>query len=242
MVFSGFIYSQVMTSVSFEKGVKISGRLMLVVRVLGLRSRTCIPYSRLGVRHMYGEIKPVQTMDEIRERGAILLNDRACEPICWAGVYGSFSRSTHTSESDIDMIIGYNPDSTPEEVYQAADSFVQQAPDAFGRQVEVIHMMTQKVETYLLLEALLTCVTMYGPENWPAKSQEDSRKYLDEGFQRLKEAYLLLQQIQDQIDKTTKDVLPLWRKHNNRGSSAVQKITSPFLCCFKLLQRAWTSV
>jgi predicted nucleotidyltransferase len=152
------------------------------------------------------EIKPVQSMNEIRKRCALLLNDRECEPICWAGVYGSFSRSKHTPDSDVDMIIGYKSSSTPDEVYLAAGGFVQEAPDAFGRQVEAIHMMTHKVETYLLLEALLTCVTVYGPDNWPEKSKEDARKYLDEGFRRLKEAYELLQELQDQIDKTTKDV------------------------------------
>src|SRR5271169_4823193 len=119
---------------------------MLAVRGLRHRSRTCVTCLRFGLRFM-SEIKPVQSIDEIRERGAILLNDRACEPICWVGVYGSFSRSKQTPDSDVDMILGYNSSSTPEGVYLAADSFVQQAPEAFGRQVEVIHMMTPNVET-----------------------------------------------------------------------------------------------
>ena len=67
--------------------------------------------------------------------------------------------------------------------------------------------MMSKVEIYLLLEIMLICVIVYESNNWSAKSQEDVRKYLDERFQRLKETYQLLQQIQDQIDKITKDIL-----------------------------------
>ncbi len=157
---------------------------------------------------MSREIKPVQNVNEIRERSAILLKDPACEPVCWVGLFGSFRRSTHTPEGDVDLIIGYKPTTTPGDVYRAADSFVRQANDAFGRPVEVIHMMKPDVQTYLLLEALLTCITVYGSEEWPIESQKDARKYLDEGYQRLKRAYQLLQQIQEQVGHTTKEVLP----------------------------------
>ena len=99
--------------------------LMLVVQSLDLRSRICISYSRLDIWLIYNKIKPIQTLNEIREHDIILLNDRACEPICWTEIYDSFSHSIYTLESDIDMILDYKSNITPKEMYLAVNSFVQ---------------------------------------------------------------------------------------------------------------------
>jgi hypothetical protein len=88
----------------------------------------------------------------------------------------------------------------------AAGNLVGDAEEAFGRQVEFAHLIKQEVSTYLLLEALLTCVTVYGSEEWPHRVKEQARKILDDGYRRLKESYLSLRRIQELVSKTDKQV------------------------------------
>jgi predicted nucleotidyltransferase len=149
---------------------------------------------------------PVETVDEIRERIIALVNDPVCKPVCWVGVFGSFSRSTQTAESDVDLIVGYESGDNVGEVFHAVARVGQRAPEILGRPIDVIHMTTTHPGTYLLLEALLTSVTVYGSEEWPSKSKDDARKYLDEGYRKLSEAYRLLCGIQEEVNKTPKEV------------------------------------
>ena len=148
----------------------------------------------------------VQTVDDIRQQTAILLNDPECEPISWVGLFGSFARSTQSSESDVDLVIGYKAGTEPHKIYLAAGNLVDNAEEAFGRQVELTHIIRQEVSTYLLLEALLTCVTVHGSEEWPRRLQEQAREYLDDGYQRLKDSYSSLQTIHDLVAKTDRQV------------------------------------
>lgn len=149
---------------------------------------------------------PVQTVDDIRYRMTILLKNPECEPVSWVGLYGSFARSTQSSESDVDLIIGYKDDTAPDKIYLAAGNLVMNAEEVFGRQVELIHMMKQEVCSYLLLEALLTCVTVYGLEEWPRNVQEQAQRSLDDGYTRLKDSYSLLRRMRDLVTRTEKHV------------------------------------
>jgi hypothetical protein len=65
-----------------------------------------------------------------------------------------------TSESDDDMIMDYKSTSTNSEIFRAAGSFIDRAPDAFGRKVEVVQMMRLRVGSYLSLAGMLTCKTI----------------------------------------------------------------------------------
>lgn len=147
---------------------------------------------------------PVQNIEDIRQRTAILLNDPEYESISWVGLYGSFARSTHSTESDVDLVIGYRPDTPTKKIFLVAGYLSINGEDAFGREAEFLHMIQQEVESYVMLEALLTCVTVYGSEEWPRRAQEDARKFLDDGYRRLKETYSLLLRIQDLVAKTDK--------------------------------------
>ena len=118
---------------------------------------------------------PVQTIEDIRHQAAILLEDPECEPISWVGLYGSFVRSTQSPDSDVDLIIGYKAETPAREIYLAAGNLSTNAEEAFGREVELLHMIKQEVVSYLQLEALLTCVTVYGSEEWPRTVQEEAR-------------------------------------------------------------------
>jgi predicted nucleotidyltransferase len=148
----------------------------------------------------------VQTVDDIRQQTAILQNDPECEPISWVGLFGSFARSTQSSESDVDLIIGYKPGTEADKIYLAAGNLVDNAEEAFGRQAELLHIIRQEVSTYLLLEALLTCVTVHGSEEWPRRLQEQAREYLDDGYRRLEDSYSSLLTIHDLVAKTDRQV------------------------------------
>lgn len=151
---------------------------------------------------------PVQTTADIHDRSAILLaSNPAYQPIRWVGVFGSFSRSKQTPESDVDIIIGYDNEATPDQVFRAAGAFVEDAPEAFGRPVEAIHMMKREVQTYLMMEALLTSVGIYGPDEWPERHIEQSRESLDNGYRRLTKAYELLQRVRTDLKTNTRDVI-----------------------------------
>lgn len=153
---------------------------------------------------------PVQNIDDIRQQTAILLNDPECEPISWVGLYGSFARSTQTTESDVDLVIGYRPDTPTREIFLVAGNLSINGEEAFGREVDYLHMMKQEVMSYVMLEALLTCVTVYGSEEWPRGAQEEARNFLDDGYRRMKESYSLLRRIQDLVTKTDKQVCINW--------------------------------
>jgi predicted nucleotidyltransferase len=149
---------------------------------------------------------PVQTVDDIRYQTAILLKDSECEPVSWVGLHGSFARSTQSSESDVDLIIGYKDGTDTDKIYLAAGNLVMNAEEAFGRQVELVHMMKQEVSSYFLLEALLTCVTVYGLEEWPHTVQEQAQRFLNDGYRRLKDSYSLLRRMRDLVTRTEKHV------------------------------------
>jgi len=171
--------------------------------------RTIRPCQRLMLyRNLHVQLmcNPVQTINDIRCRTAILLKDPECEPVSWVGLFGSFARSTQSSESDVDLIIGYKDGTDPDKIFSAAGNLVMNVEEAFGRQVELIHLMKQEVCSYLLLEALLTCVTVYGSEEWPHNVQEQAQTFLDDGYRRLKDTYTLLRKMRDLVTKTEKHV------------------------------------
>ena len=153
-------------------------------------------------------MKPVQSLAEIRHRCPELFKDPKCKPLCWAGVFGSFSRNQQTRASDIDMIIGYRPDVDESTWDQdiASERFATRAPKIFGRKVDVLHLWTQDVGSYDMLEALLTCVTVYGPEDWHDCSRTKARSMLDEGYERLRKAYRIMCQIGNALEMTNKNV------------------------------------
>jgi predicted nucleotidyltransferase len=187
----------------FSRSVFLLMSLLKTLRTIRPRQR------RLLYRNPHIQLMcktPVQTVDDIRYRTAILLKDHECEPVSWVGLYGSFARSTQSSDSDVDLIIGYKDGTDMDKVYLAAANLVVNAEEAFGRQVELVHMMRQKVSSYLLLEALLTCVTVYGSEEWPHNVQEQAQRFLDDGYRRLKDTYSLLRRIRDLITRTEKHV------------------------------------
>jgi predicted nucleotidyltransferase len=166
--------------------------------------RCRVIYRNPHVRFMY--TAPVQTINDIRHRTATLLKDPDCKAISWVGLFGSFARSTQSPVSDVDMVIGYEPGIEADKVFSAAGTFVMNANDEFGRKVELLHMMDQKVTSSVLLEALLTCVTVHGSEEWPQNVQERSRKFLDDGYLRLKNSSSFLRRLQDLIAKMNKQM------------------------------------
>lgn len=151
-------------------------------------------------------ITPVQSLVGIRQRCPALFKDPKCKPLCWIGVFGSFTRNRPTQRSHIDMIFGYRPDvdelTWDREI--ASERFVARAPKVLGRKVNVLDLYTQDVGGYDMLEGLLTCVTVYGPEDWHHCARTKARSMLDEGYQRLRKAYDIMSRIENEM--TNKNV------------------------------------
>jgi predicted nucleotidyltransferase len=147
----------------------------------------------------------VNSTPDVCRQVAILLKDPYFEPISWVGLFGSISRSTHSSTSDVDLILGYKENTT--NICSVIGAISTTAEKMFGRPIELVHLIKQEVRAYLTLEALLTSVTVYGSDEWPNKLQELSRIYLDDGYQRFKETYWMLQEIQKLVAKTDVEVI-----------------------------------
>jgi len=146
----------------------------------------------------------INNIADVRQALPVLLKDPTFEPICWVGLFGSISRSTHSDASDIDLIVGYKD--LTDDVYSIVGNFNAAAEEGFDRPVETLHLINPKARAYLLLDALLTSVTVYGSDEWPRGLRESNRKYLDDGYLRLKEAHRLLEEIEQLVAKVTKEV------------------------------------
>ena len=157
-------------------------------------------------------IMPVQSLAGIRHRCPAVLNDPECASLVWIGVYGPFSRNPRKPTCGINVIIGYRPDFDRSgwREYSVLERFESRATKIFGRKVDVIPMLTQKVLGYQMLEGLLTCITVYGPKDWHDSARIKARKMLDEGYGRLRKAYGIMDQIEQVLESTNKNVTELF--------------------------------
>jgi predicted nucleotidyltransferase len=149
-------------------------------------------------------IPRINTVEDIRRDVCTLLNDPYFQPVVWVGLFGSMSRGTHTDSSDVDLIFGYN--ARTNNIYSVVDKITTAAEQIFNRPVELLHLVNPKVDAYLLLEALLTSITVYGSDQWPKSLRESSLIYLNEGYLRLKRSYQLLKKMDQLVSVTSKAV------------------------------------
>ena len=152
----------------------------------------------------------MRALAEIHRRIPKLLKDPKFEPLSWVGVHGPFSRNQQTRTSNIDMIIGYRPDfdTSDWDQYIIFDRFEARGSKTFGRKVRVIPLLEQDITCigYDMLEAVLTCVTVHGPDNWHDDVRTQARTMLDEGYARLRKAHQTICQIEQTLDLTNKNV------------------------------------
>ena len=153
--------------------------------------------------------KSMPTLAGIRCRVPQLLKDPKFEPVRWVGVHGPFSRNQQTRASEIDMIIGLRSDfDTGWDEYLIFDRFECRASKVFGRKVRLTPLLSRDItwDGYGTLEAVLTCVTVYGPENWHDCARTQARAMLDEGYARLRNAHQISCQIEQALRLTNKNV------------------------------------
>ena len=155
-------------------------------------------------------MKPVQTLAGIRHRLPALLKDPKLEPLCWVAVYGPFSRNQQTRTSDIDMTIGYKPDFDISSLkfYDVIARVEERGSKVFGRKVNVEPVFDQDLTYpgYNTVDALLTCVTVYGREDWHEFARRQARAMLDDGYTRLRKAHHIMGQIEQALKSTNKNV------------------------------------
>ena len=158
-------------------------------------------------------VTPVQTLSGIRHRCPAVLKDPKCQPISWVAVFGSFSRNQQKRTSRIDMMIGFHPDISKLTMDWkfASNRFAARALKLFGRKVDVLEVRPpdpemQDIESYELLEALLSSIIVYGPNNWHDCARTRARSMVDEGYRRLWNAYHIMKQMDKALEMTTKNV------------------------------------
>lgn len=106
------------------------------------------------------------------------------------------------------MFLGYRQDvdelAWAQEI--ASVRFETRASKVFGRKVKILDLFTQEVNSYEILEGLLSCITVYGPEDWHRCARMKARSILDEGYRRLLKAYHIMSQIEKTLYMTNKNV------------------------------------
>jgi len=108
----------------------------------------------------------------------------------WAGVFGSVSRGTQRSDSDVDIVVGYSPD--PDFFVDVCGSmalFLKRLPETLGVEVDVIAFIQRsKTFRYVDMEAILTAKTIWGDVSWPEASRDTAVDLLQQGYARIKKA------------------------------------------------------
>lgn len=106
------------------------------------------------------------------------------------------------------MIIGYKPDFDRSELkqYSVWDRFETRAKSVLGRKVNIMPMLGQEVIGYDMLEALLTCITVYGPDNWHDYARRKARAQLEDGYRRLSKAYHIICRMEKELESKIKIV------------------------------------
>jgi predicted nucleotidyltransferase len=155
-------------------------------------------------------MRPVQTLAGIRHRLPALLKDPRLDPLCWVAVYGPFSRNQQTRTSDIDLAIGYKPDFDilSLKFYGNITRVEQRGSKIFGRKVNVepVYNEVLTYPGYNTIDALLTCVTVYGQEDWHESARMQARAMLDNGYTRLRKAHHIMGQVEQALMVTNRNV------------------------------------
>lgn len=95
-----------------------------------------------------------------------------------------------------------------EDQYIISKSFAARGSKIFGRKVRVMSLFPQDMTciVHSMLEAVLTCVTVYGPENWHDHFRTQFRTMLDDGYSRLQNDHQTICQMKQTLDLTNKNV------------------------------------
>ena len=113
----------------------------------------------------------VATIGDISARLAPVLSSLA-EPrrsaVAWAGVFGSFARGNQTDASDVDLLVGFVPHATDDDVYYARGDVLAQLDEAMGRKVDCFFLRHGQSLPFVLCRALLHAKTVHGSEAWLA--------------------------------------------------------------------------
>ena len=129
----------------------------------------------------------------------------SCHPsFMWAGVFGSVSRGTQRSDSDVDIVVGYSPDADFfVDVCGNMAVFLKRLPETLGVEVDVIAFIQRsKTFRYIDMEAILTAKTIWGDVSWPEASRDTAVDLLQQGYARIKKAGEMMSHIRRTLLET----------------------------------------
>jgi predicted nucleotidyltransferase len=113
---------------------------------------------------------PVGTIDEIRERCKPTFCRPDCHDVIWVGVFGSYSRSQQSTESDVDLLIGINEGASQHDFWYLPASVKEKLEIALQRDVDMHYVEDGRLLSFMQATALLTGHTIHdmGTEWFPA--------------------------------------------------------------------------
>ncbi|KAM0665072.1 hypothetical protein ACQRIU_006225 [Beauveria bassiana] len=100
---------------------------------------------------------------------------RRAAVVAWAGVFGSFARGKQTDASDVDLLVGFVPSATDDDVYYARGDVLAQLDETMGRKVDCFFLRHGQPLPFVLCRALLHTKTVYGSEAWLADNGARAR-------------------------------------------------------------------
>ena len=128
-------------------------------------------------------------LSSIRAAPASIFARKDIEPVLWADVFGSFAVGRQTSESDVDVVVIHSSDYDDCQLPPDAPLLEDLLPEAWGRKVDVIHIVSGKdFRGYVSIESLLCSQTIYGSVNEPSVTsvRQKAQHIFDSGFSNFK--------------------------------------------------------
>ena len=108
----------------------------------------------------------------------------------WAGIFGPVNRNTESSNSNVNIVIGFSPDADFfDDLDEGLDLLENRLPEVLGVGVGVAGFIQQTETTqYVDMGALLTARTIWGDDSWLDINRGVALELLQRGYAKIKEA------------------------------------------------------
>lgn len=122
----------------------------------------------------------------LQVKGSAAFSRKDIELVLWAGVFGSFAVGKQRPDSDVDVVIIHASDYDPYLLPFTAPLLEDLLPEAWGREVDLIHLVSGKeLRGYVSIESLLCSQTIYGSIEEPSVAAvlQNAQTIFDTGFE-----------------------------------------------------------
>lgn len=113
--------------------------------------------------------------------------------VAWAGVFGSFARGSQTDASDVDLLVGFVPHATDDDVYYTRGDVLAQLDGAMGRKADCFFLRHGQPLPFVLCRALLHARTVHGSEAWLADNGARAKVLFANTVDKLQTLLIMIQ-------------------------------------------------